>query len=49
MTKVTANKLVDLLRRSDLVDEAKLTAFLEKATARARRGRARRSDRSWPS
>jgi serine/threonine protein kinase len=33
MTKVTTNKLVDLLRRSNLVDEAKLTAFLEKATA----------------
>jgi serine/threonine protein kinase len=33
MTKVTTNKLVDLLRRSNLVDEAKLTAFLEK-TAR---------------
>lgn len=31
MTKVTTNKLVDLLRRSGLVDEAKLTAFLEKA------------------
>ena len=31
MTKVTANKLVDLLRRSNLVDEAKLTAFLDKA------------------
>ncbi len=31
MTKVTTNKLVDLLRRSNLVDEAKLTAFLEKA------------------
>jgi serine/threonine protein kinase len=31
MTKVTTtNKLVDLLRRSNLVDEAKLTAFLEK-------------------
>jgi serine/threonine protein kinase len=30
MTKVTTNKLVDLVRRSDLVDEAKLTAFLEK-------------------
>ena len=33
MTKVTTNKLVDLLRRSNLVDEAKLTAFLDK-TAR---------------
>lgn len=33
MTKVTTNKLVDLLRRSNLVDEAKLTAFLEKAAA----------------
>jgi serine/threonine-protein kinase len=31
MTKVTTNKLVDLLRRSNLVDEAKLTSFLEKA------------------
>ena len=31
MTKVTTNKLVDLLRRSNLVDEAKLTAFLDKA------------------
>jgi serine/threonine protein kinase len=31
MTKVAANKLVDLLRRSNLVDEAKLTAFLDKA------------------
>jgi eukaryotic-like serine/threonine-protein kinase len=30
MTKVTTNKLVDLLRRSNLVDEAKLTAFLDK-------------------
>ncbi|HEX3598516.1 MAG TPA: serine/threonine-protein kinase [Lacipirellulaceae bacterium] len=27
------NKLLDLLRRSNLVDEAKLTAFLEKTTA----------------
>src|SRR3954452_1250537 len=34
MTKVTTNKLVDLLRRSNLVDEAKLTAFLEKAAAK---------------
>jgi serine/threonine protein kinase len=33
MTKVTTNKLVDLLKRSNLVDEAKLTAFLEKAAA----------------
>src|SRR3954462_514385 len=33
MTKVTTNKLVDLLRRSNLVDEAKLTSFLAKATA----------------
>jgi serine/threonine protein kinase len=33
MTKVTTNKLVDLLRKSNLVDEAKLTAFLEKAAA----------------
>jgi serine/threonine protein kinase len=33
MNKVANNKLVDLLRRSNLVDEAKLTAFLEKATA----------------
>jgi serine/threonine protein kinase len=32
MTKVTTNKLVDLLRRSNLVDEAKLTAFLDNAT-----------------
>ena len=32
MTKVTTNKLVDLLRRSNLVEEAKLTAFLESAT-----------------
>jgi eukaryotic-like serine/threonine-protein kinase len=31
MTKVTTNKLVDLLRRSNLVDEVKLTSFLEKA------------------
>ena len=45
MTKVTANKLVDLVRRSGLVDEAKLTSFLEKTVARARRGRARRPDR----
>ncbi len=33
MTKVTTNKLVDLLRLSNLVDEARLTAFLDKATA----------------
>src|SRR5947199_6052143 len=33
MTKVTTNKLVDLLKRSNLVDEAKLTAFLDKAAA----------------
>jgi serine/threonine protein kinase len=33
MTKVTENKLLDLLRRSGLVDEARLTAFLEKSTA----------------
>jgi serine/threonine-protein kinase len=32
MTKVSTNKLLDLLRRSNLVDEAKLTAFLEKTT-----------------
>jgi serine/threonine protein kinase len=32
MNKVAANKLVDLLRRSNLVDEAKLTSFLDKAT-----------------
>lgn len=32
MTKVGTNKLLDLLRRSNLVEEAKLTAFLEKAT-----------------
>src|SRR6476469_437245 len=31
MTKVTTNKLVDLLRRSNLVDEVKLTSFLERA------------------
>jgi serine/threonine protein kinase len=30
MINVDANKLVDLLRRSNLVDEAKLTSFLEK-------------------
>jgi eukaryotic-like serine/threonine-protein kinase len=32
MTKVTTSKLVDLLRRSNLVEEAKLTAFLDKVT-----------------
>ena len=32
MNKVSTNKLLDLLRRSNLVDEAKLTAFLEKTT-----------------
>jgi serine/threonine-protein kinase len=32
MTKVTTNKLLELVRRSGLVDEAKLTAFLEKTT-----------------
>ena len=32
MTKVTTNKLVDLLRRSNLVEEARLTSFLEKTT-----------------
>src|SRR3972149_4108529 len=32
MTKVTANKLIELLRRSGLVDEARLASFLEKAT-----------------
>jgi len=31
--KVTANKLIELLRRSGLVDEARLTSFLETATA----------------
>jgi serine/threonine protein kinase len=30
MNKVAANKLVDLLRRSGLVDEAKIVSFLEK-------------------
>ena len=34
MTKVAANKLLDLVRRSGIVDEAKLTSFLEK-TARS--------------
>jgi serine/threonine protein kinase len=33
MTKVTANKLIELLRRSGLLEEARLTSFLEKATA----------------
>jgi serine/threonine protein kinase len=33
MTKVTSNKLIELLRRSQLVDETRLAAFLEKATA----------------
>ncbi len=33
MTKVTANKLIELLRRSGLVEEARLTSFLEKTTA----------------
>ncbi|MEX2091898.1 MAG: serine/threonine-protein kinase [Pirellulales bacterium] len=33
MTKVTANKLIELLRRSGLVEEARLASFLEKATA----------------
>src|SRR4029078_9160197 len=33
MTKVTTNKLVDLLRRRHLVDESKLASFLEKAAA----------------
>ncbi len=33
MTKVTANKLIELLRRSGLVEEVRLTNFLEKATA----------------
>jgi len=33
MTKVTTNTLVDLLRRSNLVEEARLTAFLDKVTA----------------
>src|SRR3972149_4649760 len=32
MTKVTANKLIELLRRSGLVDEARLGSFLEKGT-----------------
>ena len=33
MTKVTANKLIELLRRSGLVEEARLTSFLDKAAA----------------
>jgi serine/threonine protein kinase len=33
MTKVTTNKLLDLVRRSGLVDEAKLTSFLDKTAA----------------
>jgi serine/threonine protein kinase len=33
MTKVTANKLLDLLRRSGLVEEPRLTSFLEKTSA----------------
>ncbi len=32
MTKVTANKLIELLRRSGLLDEVRLTSFLEQAT-----------------
>jgi serine/threonine protein kinase len=32
MTKVTANKLLELVRRSGLIEEAKLTSFLEKVT-----------------
>ncbi|MEX0642035.1 MAG: serine/threonine-protein kinase [Pirellulales bacterium] len=32
MTKVTANKFLELVRRSGLVDEVKLTSFLEKTT-----------------
>ena len=49
MTKVTTNKLVDLLRRSNLVDEAKLTAFLEKGRG-ARMARPRSRTRiGWPS
>jgi serine/threonine protein kinase len=31
MTKVTANKLLELVRRSGLVDEARLASFLEKS------------------
>jgi len=33
MTKVTANKLLELLRKSGLVEETRLASFLEKATA----------------
>jgi serine/threonine protein kinase len=33
MTKVTANKLLDLVRRSGLVEEARLTSFVEKTIA----------------
>jgi len=33
MTKVTANKLLELLRRSGLVEEPRLSSFLEKTTA----------------
>ena len=33
MTKVTANKLLDLVRRSGLIEEARLTAFLDKTVA----------------
>ncbi len=33
MTKVTANKLLDLVRRSGLVEEARLTAFLDKTVS----------------
>ena len=36
MTKVTANKLLDLLRRSGLVEEPRLTSFLEKTAAASR-------------
>jgi serine/threonine protein kinase len=32
MTKVTANKFLELVRRSGLVEEARLTSFLEKAS-----------------
>ena len=32
MTKVATNKFLDLARRSALIDEARLTAFLDKAT-----------------
>jgi len=33
MTKVAASKLIELLRRSGLVEDARLTSFLEKTTA----------------